>query len=209
MFIVAITLALLAAMGVYGLNATAYDVRAAGQGRAAAQAQHAADVGIQTAAYGANVNAAGLYNQLMTPPPPGITMNCFSAKPVIAGDGDMNRAANACVAADSDKLKSWAKSTIWPGPDTNAGPNPGPPPPTPFMKDSFGVVPDYANVRVEYTNPIDVAAPAGFDSSMVFTSVRVSVRVEMRQQVDATTRLAPDTVAMGRGRILIGPHARN
>ena len=43
MFIVAVTLGLLAAMGVYGLSATAYDIRAAGHGRAAAQVQHTAE----------------------------------------------------------------------------------------------------------------------------------------------------------------------
>lgn len=202
MFIVAITLALLAAMGVYGLAATAYDVRAAGQSRAAAQAQHAADVGIQTAAYAANVNAAGLYNQLVPVGGTGtVTMKCLTAKPVLPGDSDLNRVANACVEANSATLKSWTGSTIWPSVDAPA--------PTPFMKDSFGPVPDYANMRVEFTNPIDMPAGSGYDSGMVFTAVRVSVRVEMRPVDSGNNNLPADTVAMGRGRILIGPHAQN
>src|SRR4051812_10073630 len=43
MFIVAVTLGLLAAVGVYGLSATAMDVRAAGHMRESAQAQSAAE----------------------------------------------------------------------------------------------------------------------------------------------------------------------
>ena len=50
MFVVAVTLGLLAAMGVYGLSATAMDIRAAGHFRENAQAQSAAEHAIMLTA---------------------------------------------------------------------------------------------------------------------------------------------------------------
>jgi hypothetical protein len=67
MFIVVVTLSLLAVMGVYGLTATSNDVKSAGHIRERAQASHAAEYG---AAFASEVfdpgNADTILNQMIT-----------------------------------------------------------------------------------------------------------------------------------------------
>jgi hypothetical protein len=201
MFIVAITLGLLAAMGVYGLAATASDVRAAGHGRQAAQAQHAAELAIQTSAY---VIQTANAQQVMRNVAARVTPNCMTARPIgtLTGDPDLNRYANGCwmMTNDStnDTFHALAQSGAQWGEAVTA------PVMGPFSPQSFGEVPDYAHIRVELTNPVDWAPPPGFDQNFTFTQLRATVRVEMRPG----TTLPADSVATGRGRLVIGPYKR-
>ncbi len=204
MFIVAITLGLLAAMGVYGLTATAYDVRAAGHGRAAAQAQHAAELAMVTSATllrPENVGGlAGILTRGNFPAKP-----CKSAKPVFAGDQIQNAAAETCIplSPDSNMRALAPVPGSWPTPSGGVT--------VPFTAQSFGEVPWHPFINVELTNPVTYPAPSGGGYAIsqgggvqppVFTSIRVTVYVEMRP--DIGTRA--DSVVTGRGRLVVGPY---
>lgn len=199
MFIVAITLGLLAAMGVYGLAATAYDVRAAGHGRSAAQSQHAAELGIvMTSTIITPGNAQTIVNKMGANPGLGLN-NCRSSKP---GNGDIlkNRAAESCLVLTPETMRPYsAVPSSWPATATA-------PMTLPFTPESFGEVPTHPHIRVELTNPIDWAAPAGYavggGPTPIFTQVRATVFVEMRR--DITT--PAETVSIGRGRLIVGPY---
>lgn len=203
MFIVAITLGLLAAMGVYGLTATAYDVRASGAGRSAAQSQHAAEVGVVLAAQTLSpTNAQTILNRMRADHTVG-TETCKTARMyTTSADQLKNRTAGACMVLTPDTLKPLSMDPGgWPVPATA-------PVTVPFVPQSFGDVPSYPKIRIELTNPVDWEAPSGYavgsgQPPPVFTAIRATVFVEMRP-ADATQ--PADTIAQGRGRLIVGPY---
>lgn len=211
LFIVAVTLGLLAAMGVYGLSATAYDVRAAGHGRQAAQGQHAAEGAIvMTSQVLDPRNAQVLVNRMradvasLTIANADYQRTCKTAKPYNASDATANRDAQACLVLTPDTMKALVPPPAsWPTGGATA-PS-GAIVTTPFSPESFGEVPTFPHIRVELTNPIDWDAPAGNavgTRSPIFTQVRATVFVEMRADKDKPA----DTVAVGRGRLVVGPY---
>lgn len=193
MFIVAVTLGLLAAMGVYGLTATAADIRAAGQERQAAQSQRAAELAIIETA-----QAIG----------PG------NAAPVLAaikagGNPCRSTPTGNCIVLGPTQLEKLGGATWRTFADDSTA--------RPFSTKSMGEVtavhPPF--VRVEISNPLDYpasgsSATAGYQvgnqagsMSPVFTEIRASVYVEMRPNGFLSP---PDAVVSGRGRMLIGPY---
>jgi len=202
MFIVAITLGLLAAMGVYGLAATAADVRSAGHGREAAQTQHAAEVAIvMTSQLLEPGNAQVVVNRMRSDATVRTTgtENCRTARPFNSADNATNRDAQACLVLTPTTMKALAQ-------DPTSFPVDALPVKAPFTPQSFGEVPNYAHIRVELTTPIDWDAPAGNavgQRSPIFTNVCTTVFVEMRQ---SNTALPAETIAVGRGRLVVGPY---
>lgn len=209
MFVVAITLGLLAAMGVYGLSATASDVRAAGHGREAAQAHAAAELAIIEAASALGPGTASLVVRTMqgddTVAARGRT--CRSAKPfTTTNDADrmLTRTAEACMVLGASQMKKLSPNPLWIA-DNGAGENP-----IPFSPRSFGDVPLKPTVRVELTNPIDWDSPAGYmvgggsgARPPIFTQIRATVYLELRP--DGLNKPA-DIIATGRGRLVVGPY---
>lgn len=208
MFIVAVTLGLLAAMGVYGMTATAADVRASGHGRQAAQGQHAAELAIV------------MTSQLLEPGNAQVVVNrmradkafresadgkqiCRTARPVDSNDTQAiaNRDAQACLVLTPTTMKGLAQDPAsFPVDQTS------PVVKAPFSPQSFGEVPTLPFIRVELTNPIDWDAPAGNAvgrSAPIFTQVRATVFVEMRPTDDT---LPAESIASGRGRLVVGPY---
>jgi hypothetical protein len=204
MFIVAITLGLLAAMGIYGLTATAYDVRASGHTRAAAQGQHAAEASVNlVAAVIGPGNVQSIMNQMGTDQ--SIRTNgtsCKTAKPLTStGESTMNRTAESCLVWTLDSMKPYVSDqTAWVSTSGKVT--------APYLADSFGEVVSYPHAKIEFTNPVSWDAPAGFTASSNsggmtahFQSIRTTVFVQMQ-----TDKGVPaDFVAAGRGRLLAGP----
>ena len=210
MFIVAVTLGLLAAMGVYGLAATASDVRAAGHVREAAQAQHAAELAIVEAAQTIGPGTASTIVRAMQASSTfgGRTTNCKSSKPLTTFASDpvaaaTYRVAEACMVLSPTEMKTIAQNQTWNVADSATTT-------IPFSTTAFGAVNLTPFVRVELTNPIDWDIPAGYQVSSgsgvrppIFTQIRATVYLEMR----ANGLTAPaDIVATGRGRLLVGPY---
>jgi len=190
MFIVAVTLGLLAVMGVYGLAATTADVRSAGHMREALQGQKAAEHAMMMTAETFNPSvASGLYNQMTAPVVAGVATghatNCKTAA-AYTGFAD-RRAAEACKRLDPAQMQALGQAvtgTAWAAP---------------FTALSFGKVQTTANPIIEVTNPIDIASPG--NSEEKYAQLTVTVFTQMKPP-GAT---AAETVVTGRGRITVGP----
>jgi hypothetical protein len=217
MFIVAVTLGLLAAMGVYGLSATAYDIRAAGHGRAAAQVQHTAEQAIMMTAETLQPGTAGEIVRVMQLDRASvgtIKEQCRTAKPsgATASDQAAMRVAEACMILTPDEMKVIAPIPRGTGNWTNppftdkVGTAPG----------SYGDVNYWPFLRVELTNPIDWDIPAGFSTSTssvrppIYTQVRATVFIELKagtDRADARDHHPAEIRAAGRGRLVVGPYS--
>lgn len=219
MFIVAVTLGLLAAMGVYGLSATAYDIRAAGHVREAAQVQHTAEQALIMTAETLQPGTAGEIVRVMqlgsSTEIKSTSRHCKSAKPIsgTASDQASMRVAEACFILSPDEMKviapiprsnskEWNKPPFTP----KVGANPG----------SFGDVDLWPFLRVELTNPIDWETPAGFATSSssvrppIYTQVRATVFIELKpgtSAADARDNHPAQVLATGRGRLVVGPYS--
>lgn len=223
MFIVAVTLGLLAAMGVYGLSATAYDVRASGHMREATQAQHAAEVGIMLAAETLQPGTAGEMVRAMQADPSTVfkakSRNCRTAKPPSTGSPEnaaLYRVAESCLILSPTEMQTISPIKTWVEPDTKlktAGGKSGV-----FTSQSFGDVPVYPFLRVELTNPINWQGARENAGNMVSgqgnpvsikTMVRATVFVELKSGAsvqDALEKSPASTVVAGRGHIVVGPY---
>lgn len=198
MFIVVVTLGLLAAMGVYGLSAASADVKAAGHLREALQAQKAGEYALTLTAETLNPRSVGpLIGQMSTL---GRTQNCKTASALPGGFTSVPPAA-ACLRLTETGMRTAAMSV-------NAWViNPDPPPPaiapdSTFASDSFGSVSSVPKINVELSDPFDVQRP-GFDASMRFTQVTATVFADVRSATDPT---APSqAIVTGRGRLTVGP----
>ena len=203
MFIVAVTLGLLAAMGVYGLSATAVDVRSAGHLRQAAQAQAAAEhVLILTADSFTPGTSAELVKAMQAGRSGSADIQatkCTTSNPYNAGTNAEFRAAQACLSWNMEEMSNIAKNVnLWTGYDTATK--------STFTPESFGAVLNKPFVHVEITNPVDIPPPPGtsLNDRYTFTQVTVTTFVDMK----ATQGDPAETVAQGRGRMTVGPYFR-
>lgn len=184
-FIVAMTLGLLAAMGIYGMAATATDIRSAGHMREALQGQRAAEAAVTMTAETFNPSlAAGLVDQMRSKAAMGQSKNCRTAAPYTGSQ--LTEAAEACLKLDTTEMLTLAN-------------NVNPWVSTPFTAQSFGAVPNQPFVSVEVTNPVNIVTTGS--SAQRFTQVTVTVFVEMKP--DATS--PAESVVAGRGRMTVGP----
>ena len=188
MFIVVVTLGLLAAMGVYGLSAAQADVRAAGHMREALQAQKAGEHALTMAAETLNPENAGPLVATMSSA--GRTANCKTAAVLGAGVTPVPPAAACLRLTEAGMRNAAGVVTPW----VSGVPA--------FATDSFGAVASTPNVSVELSDPFDVQRP-GFDASMRFTQITATVFVDVRSTVDLGT--PAQAIVTGRGRLTVGP----
>ncbi|MBX3234042.1 MAG: hypothetical protein KIT84_32970 [Labilithrix sp.] len=217
LFIVAITLGLLAAMGAWSLAGTAQQVRAAGHGRQAAQGQHAAELAVtMTASMLTPRNARVVMNDMMADAAVRVSsrVDCTTSKPLTSGGSSIrDRVAEACLTLTPKSMKPYSEDpNNYPDPSTPPDGYNAPPYTIPFSNQSFGEVQSYANIRVELTNPIDWAAPAGYSVSSaagpppVFTVIRATVFAEMRPAAVGGVMQPAHSIVVGRGRLVVGPY---
>lgn len=191
MFIVAITLGLLAAMGMYGLAATSADVRAAGYLRETVHGQKAAEHALVTVAETFSPATAKGLVETMTGGSGRQTTNCKTAKVPYTGDVRY-RNVEACIRLEHTEMKVIAIGvnpwTAEPFTNSSFYPGTGTPPLSPFL-------------NVEVTNPMDVLAPPGYGDQASFTQVTATVFVDMRETATSPSQ----TVVLGRGLLTVGP----
>jgi hypothetical protein len=213
LFVVAVTLALLAAMGVYGLSATALDVRSAGHNREAMTGQNVAQhTMLLTAETLSPSKAQGIISGMYGP---NATSNCRTAKrKATAGVSSQYNNAEACTRLTPQRLQLLATGVVPTTADCTAHPGAigfGSGQGYQFQCDSFGKdplgnpLPLVPNVQVEITNPVAVSMP-GFQSSDTnnqqkqFAALTVTVFTEMKEPNEP-----PKMAVLGRGRIIVGP----
>lgn len=208
MFIVAVTLGLLAAMGVYGLSATAVDVRSAGHLRESAQAQSAAEHALMLTAETFTPGTTGELVKAMQAGKNGSSdvqaTNCKTANTYVAATNSEFRAAQACLSWSVAEMKNISNGVnAWTLDGTTN---------STFTPESFGQVPNWPYMRVEVTNPVDVPPPpgTGLNDRFTFTQVTVTTFVDMKNATDvATAATKPaESIAQGRGRLTVGPYFR-
>ncbi|MBN9161128.1 MAG: hypothetical protein J0I07_09205 [Myxococcales bacterium] len=209
MFIVAITLGLLAAMGIYGLSATAIDIRSAGHLRQSAQAQSAAEHALVLTAETFTPGTTGEIVKAMQSGRTGAgtdiqATNCKTANAFNAGTNAEFRGAQACLSWSVAEMQHMAKNV---NPWTLDGTTQ-----TTFSPQSFGDVPQRAYVRVEVTNPVDIPPPpgTGLNDRFTFTQVTVTTFVDMKNAATpvAASTTPAESIAQGRGRLTVGPYFR-
>ena len=190
MFIVVVTLGLLAAMGVYGLSSTSADIKSAGHMREALQGQRAGEHAMNMTAETLNPAAAKVLVDSMFCQKR--TIDCKTATPYATALGLPAPATAACRRLNETEMKLIAAKV-----------NPFVSGVDGFAPDSFGPIVAKPNVEVEMSNPIDIPPPPGsaYDPSTRFTQVTVTVFVNVR---NAPTEPAVSVVT-GRGRLTIGP----
>jgi hypothetical protein len=230
MFIVAMTLALLAVMGMYGLTATAQDISAAGHMRQAMQAQRAAEFSAMATAETFTPGTAAALVRVMTDPARSTTGlgagKCKSITKTPTGLVE-NRNGEACLVLSEQQMATIAKSVNKLEPTTRPFCATADNCPFFMMKDTavltpsdgtFGDVREYPFLRVEATNPVDIPPPpgSGLDGRFTFTQITTTVFVDMKtvdlsaSPVDMTSALnAPaKSVMVARGRMTVGPYYR-
>lgn len=213
-FIVAVTLGVLAVMGVYALTATANEIRSAGHVREAMQGQRAAEFAMMATAetYSAAIGGVLIKKSRSYDTVNGRSTNCRSSKNPPTSAKEFQD-AEACLYLTEQQMGTIAASINKMVPPTQAVCS-TPADCTFFWGDSatspgsFGPFP-LANrpfLHVEVTNPIDVPPPPGMslDGSWTFTQVTATVYVDMK----ATRNVPASTTTLARGRITVGPYAR-
>lgn len=194
MFIVAVTLGLLAVMGVYGLSATSADLRSAGHMREALQGQRAGEAAfIMTAETFNPTVAQGLVQQMTDGQ--GQARDCTTAVPYNAGNVE-TRFAQACIRLSPDRMTILANSvnsTAWAVSPPSVQPG--------FTAQSFGSTLNQPFITVEVTNPINTEVTAGNSQAVRYSQLTVTVLVQLK----ASALLPAETAVAGRGRITVGP----
>jgi len=199
MFIVVVTLGLLAVMGVYGLSAASADIKAAGHMREALQGQKAGEHALAMTAETFNPSAAMVLVQSMSGAKR--TNNCKTATGDLGAPADLAPyvgavpvpASAACIRLNEAEMRVIGQAV-----------NPWVTSVTGFGPESFGLVKATPGALVEISNPVDVPPPpgSGYDpASQRFTQVTVTVFVEVRK----TPTTPAETVVAGRGRMTVGP----
>jgi Tfp pilus assembly protein PilX len=186
LFIVAVTLGLLAVMGIYGLSATSADVRATGHMREALQGQKAGEAALMMTAetFGPS-RAEGLVAQATAGPGQGQSTNCKTASPYTGNSA--TKYAEACLRLDPSEMVTIANTVNrWVA--------------EPFTTESFGRVTNQPFISVEVTNPVDIPVSMN-NQDVYYTQLTVTVFVDVKPSAGVPA----ETSIVGRGRFTVGP----
>lgn len=193
-FIVAMTLALLALMGVYAVSGAAAEVRSSGYVRQATQAHYMSEYAMNaTASYMNSTNADFIVNTRLlataTGPFPPIS-DCISVPNYTVGG--VSNMARACVRFNQQDIE---------------GTYAGRPAVTMHSFGQPGVTTMQGTLFAEVSNPTLTQPPPGFDLNLGLAFARVTVTTGGSVQ-PAGNALAR-TLEMGRARMIVGPVRRN
>lgn len=166
LFIVAMMLAVLAAMGVYALRSASYEVRASGYARQAAQAHYLSEYGIVAAAETINADTADLHLGLMLNPSRRDT-NCISLPGVDLSNANIALTSKACRRMGSTEIAlQFVNNAQAAFGSSQLGPTYG------ANQSQYSMTGDFF---IEITDPFQAQPPAGYglDLGMCFTSLTV------------------------------------
>lgn len=207
MFVVSMTIAVLAAVGVYALAAAATEVKTSGNERQSTQTHYLAEYGIVAAAHEIVATKAQAYVDFATNAP---NPNCLSLPGVPLAKGSPT---SACLRLGSADLGSqWAGA-----PGSIVIPYAGN---TPFqatkLPGSLGATPMNGDFFIELTEPTQAKVPPGYGLGLDFYFIQMTVSAAgitqplYPWQASATlaSTVAGQGIEMQRARIIAGPVQR-
>jgi hypothetical protein len=208
-FIVSMTVAVLAATGMYALRAASMEVRTSGFERQSAQTHYLAEYGVLGATQEVNGTKAQLYLGLMVQQP---DQGCQSLAPVFSVPG----AAQSIMSKACRRMGATELGNTWKNGNAQI-PVLNPYGGLPSLPGSLGSAPITGDFFIELTDPTQVAPPAGFDLKLglCFTQMTVSATGMTQPMVNGQTAywgVTPDTgifsnegLETARARIIGGP----
>jgi hypothetical protein len=200
MFLVAMTLAVLASVGVYALAAASNEVRTSGNERQNTQTHYLAEYGVLGAAHEMVSAKAQFYLGLMlsTPDSP-----CVALPGITATTG--SAVTRACRRLGSAELgQAWSTTVGVTVPYAGSSPYQ-----TGIAPGSFGPVPLVGDFFVELTEPTQAQAPARYATDLHFCFIEMTATSSgITQPVVAgqpTGVYANEGIEVQRARIIAGP----
>jgi hypothetical protein len=200
MFIVSMTLAVLASLGVYALAAAQSEIRSSGNERQNTQTHYMAEYGVLGAAHEITSSKAQFYLGLMLSNP---DTPCVSL-PTVPGTASI--LTRACRRLGSTELgAAWNGATITDayGGNTTPAYSPGVPP------GSFGPTPMHGDFFVELTEPNQAGPPPGYATDLHFCFIQMTVSsYGITQPVlpgNVTGSVGAEGLEAQRARITAGP----
>ena len=199
-FVVAMTLAVLAALGAYALTSASMEIKTAGYERQNTQTHYLSEYGVLAAMQDVSPDTAQLYLNLMTSSP---DTACTSLPGVSAVSG--NPLSRACRRMGSAELaQPWASPA--PAPLTAWSPT------APGTPGSLGIIPMDGDFYVEMTEPTQMTPPAGMGTGMglcfvqfTITSVGITQPQIANRTSHPTALYAGEGLETARARIVGGP----
>ena len=191
-FIVAMTLAVLASLGLYALASTSNEMKTAGFERQNTQAHYLSEYGVLGAANNVNPTTAQLYLGLMMDPSRRDT-NCISLPGVNLSDPLIPNTVKACRRMGSGELnQAWLSSAQTAIPANGLGS-------TSISGDFF----------IELTDPAQTQPPPGYDMKLGLCFAQFTLTsVGLTQAANGTTGLqvyGSEGVEVARAHITAGP----
>jgi Tfp pilus assembly protein PilX len=191
-FIVAMTLALLAIMGVYAISSSATEVRSAGYVRQATQAHYLSEYALGAVVnHVTSQNADYMVNTLLiakTTATTTATSDCVSVPTYLTA----SPIARACMRFSQTEFENtWQGRPLL----------------TEYSLGQAGNTTMQGTVFAELTNPTLTQPPPGFDQALGLSFARVTITTGGSVQAGGfdPTRLENRTLEMGRARIIVGP----
>jgi hypothetical protein len=207
-FIVAMTLSVLAAMGLYALQAASTEIRTAGYERQSAQSYYLSEYGILGLAQELTGPKVGTYVGMMTSPTPNQSETVCLSLPYLPSTASLQ--AKACRRWSSTELKTvskWPVAALDPFNATSnplaesAGWDPG----------SLGTAPMFGDFIIEITDPSPALTPPGTDFNLGLCFYQFTVTsIGLTQPVltgatDDAAKYAATGLVTTRARIVAGP----
>jgi hypothetical protein len=194
-FIVAMTLAVLASLGLYALAQTSNDLKTAGYARQSAQTHYLSEYGVLGGAQTMNPQTSQLYLGLMRNSSRRDT-SCISLPAPANPSGLPTQTQTQCRRMGAAELGG-----TWTGGLANGG----------LSSSSFGPYAATGDFFVEITDPVQTQPPTGFDlklglcfAQFTLSSVGI-VAPNVAKDTDSQTYFGNQGLEMARARITAGP----
>jgi hypothetical protein len=203
MFIVAMTIAVLASVGIYALAAASNELRTSGNERQNTQTHYLAEYGVIGATHDLIASKAQFYMGLMLSNPDPV---CLSLPGVPATADPLTRACRR-LEDKFDFQPGWTGGTITvpygAAAPYAAGVTPG----------SFGATPTTGGFFVELTDPVELSPPSRYATDLHFCFIQLTATASgvtqpvfaWQQGATLTSQFSGEGIEMQRARIVAGP----
>ena len=192
-FIVAMTLAVLASLGMYALASATNEVKTAGYERQGAQSHYLSEYGILGAAENISPVTAQIYLGMMLAQSASLSRNdsgCLSLPMTSTQYAAAATSSKACRRMGANELAN-SSSPVWP---SGVG----------VPASSFGSAPLAGDFFIEMTDPVQSQPPQGFDLRLGLCFAQFTI-TSVGLISPTTVNYGNEGVEMARARIIAGP----